>query len=347
MKGPAPCFLIFVVASLLVTSSCVSRREYERLNLRKAEADNAKREAEEKATTAAKDNEKLVKTNGLLSEENQKLKTDSATAGALYRKNKILLDDVFSKYDRLQKSYDQLLANSASEQSLLNRSLSVKEKELAEAQASLNRQKAEFETYSSQQKAALAEKQIAVEKLEKDLESKKVKLQEMEKRIAEKDSAVSKMRRSVAGALLNYKSSDLTVEMRNGVLHVSLAEALLFKSGAYVLQTEGLNAVRKLAAAIRQNPDIQVQIEGHTDDVGYKKPVGAINDNWDLSVLRATSLARVLQAEGVPGENISATGRAEFKPLIKGTSTEIRSKNRRIEIILQPRLDELYKLINE
>ncbi len=339
--------LILLVSYASFTSSCVSRRDFDRLTLRKAEADNARREADEKAANASKDNEKLVKTNGLLSEENQKLKIDSATAGSLYRKNKILLDDVFAKYDRLERSYNQLLSNSAAEQGLLSKSLTRKEQELADAQALLNKQKAEFEKYSTSQKAMLTEKQVAVEQLEKDIEAKKAKLTEMEKRIAEKDSAVARIRKSVAGALLNYKSSDLTVEMKNGVLHVSLAEALLFKTGSYVLQNEGVTAIQKLAEAIRQNKDIQVQIEGHTDDVEYKKPVGAITDNWDLSVLRATSLARVLKAEGVPGENITATGRAQYMPLIKGTSPEIRSKNRRIEIILQPRLDELYKLINE
>ena len=145
--------------------------------------------------------------------------------------------------------------------------------------------------------------------------------------------------------MLNFNEDDLKVEVRNGKVYVSLAEQLLFKSGSIQVDQKGVNALKQLAGAIKSNPDINIMVEGHTDNVQFTRKVQYMSDNWDLSVLRATSIVRILTEGGVSATSITASGKGESSPLVANDSPENKAKNRRTEIILTPKLDELFKLL--
>ncbi|MES2388898.1 MAG: OmpA family protein [Bacteroidota bacterium] len=186
-----------------------------------------------------------------------------------------------------------------------------------------------------------------INKLSTDLKSREQRVAELEGILASKDEAVRRLRASVADALLNFKEKDLTVNVKNGKVYVSLSEQLLFKSGSYTVDPRGVDAIKKLAGVLVQNPDISVTVEGHTDDVKLKEGTAGMKDNWDLSVLRATGICRELTDAGVPGARLIASGRSEFLPLAPGKAAEVRQKNRRTEIILTPKLDELFQILQQ
>jgi len=125
-----------------------------------------------------------------------------------------------------------------------------------------------------------------------------------------------------------------------------LEDKLLFKSGSYEVNQSGANAVKKLAKVLEQNQDINVLIEGHTDDVPYRTE-NALKDNWDLSVKRATTVVRILlEGTNIDAKRLTAAGRSQYMPVDKGKTSEARQKNRRTEIILTPKLDELFKILD-
>ncbi len=163
--------------------------------------------------------------------------------------------------------------------------------------------------------------------------------------LARKDSLSLALRAKVADALFGFRDRGLTVEMRGGRVYVSMSEKLLFSSGSYELSPEGVQALQQIVPVLEQNPEINVQVEGHTDDVPMR-PGGPLNDNWDLSALRATSIARILtDGTAIDGVRVSATGRSQYHPLDSAKTEAARQVNRRTEIILTPKLDELVEAL--
>jgi chemotaxis protein MotB len=171
------------------------------------------------------------------------------------------------------------------------------------------------------------------------------KLAELEAMILRQDSITNALNDLVKRALLSFKSDELTVEMKNGKVYVSLSDKLLFRSGSAEVEEKGKEAIKKLADVLNKNPDIDIMVEGHTDNVPIK--TAQFPDNWALSVGRSTNIVRLLtDIYGVSPLRLTASGRGEFVPRATNDTPEGRAKNRRTEIILSPRLDELYKLIN-
>jgi len=145
--------------------------------------------------------------------------------------------------------------------------------------------------------------------------------------------------------LLGFEGKGLSIEIRNGKVYVSLEESLLFRSGSWEVNDRGISALQKLAEVLASNPDINVLIEGHTDNVPYRGS-GQVKDNWDLSVMRATAIVKVITRNpGVHPSRLTAAGRSEYAPLATNSTSEGRAKNRRTEIILTPKLDELFQII--
>ncbi len=160
---------------------------------------------------------------------------------------------------------------------------------------------------------------------------------------AQKD-VMSKLKNSISDALLKYKADELSVNIKDGNVYVSLQEKLLFKSGSDVVDPKGVAALKTLAQVLNSTKDISVVIEGHTDNVPIKTK--QFMDNWDLSTARATSIVRIMtNGNGFDPKRISATGRGEFKPIKENSTLEGRAANRRTEVILSPDLNELYKLL--
>jgi len=183
-----------------------------------------------------------------------------------------------------------------------------------------------------------------LEKAEADLFERESKLREMQSLIKQRDSSMNALRERVEQSLLGFKDSGLEIEVKNGKVYVKMSNQLLFKPGSTVIDQRGRDALAQLAMVLMQQTDISVMIEGHTDN----KPISnaRIADNWDLSVLRSTEVARILTIEnGIDPKRIIASGRSEFMPADEADTPEARAKNRRTEIILSPKLDELFNLV--
>ncbi len=171
------------------------------------------------------------------------------------------------------------------------------------------------------------------------------RLKDLQALIQSQKDILTKLKKTVADALINFKPDELTVELKDGRLYVSLQEKLLFKSGSAVVDPKGKEALQKLASVLNVTPDISITIEGHTDNVPVS---GKYEDNWSLSTARSTSIVRILIADSnVDPKTISAAGRAEFYPIADNASIDGKAKNRRTEIILTPNLAELFKLLSQ
>lgn len=193
----------------------------------------------------------------------------------------------------------------------------------------------------------LSDERSDLDSLQNELASKIARVNELERVIANKEALLSKLKSSLSKALLSFDGKGLTVEQRNGKVYVSMENKLLFKSGSWAVGSEGKQAIKQLAMVLEQNKDISVLIEGHTDDDPY---IGdsKLSGNWDLSVKRATAIVHLLlQNKGVMPENITAAGKGEYSPVVPNSSADNRSKNRRIEVILAPKLDEIGKLLQD
>ncbi len=177
-----------------------------------------------------------------------------------------------------------------------------------------------------------------------ELEARERRLAELQSIINKQDSLLNALNDVVKKALMAFKSDEISVEMKNGKVYVSMSDKLLFKSGSAAVEDKGLEAIKTLGDVLNKNPDIDVLIEGHTDNVPIK--TAKYEDNWALSADRALSIVRLLSVEHkVNPKRLEAAGRAEFYPKGSNETAEGRAKNRRTEIILSPKLDELYKLI--
>lgn len=197
---------------------------------------------------------------------------------------------------------------------------------------------------SDQLNAALLQKSQELKQQENLLAERERTLKEMQAVIARQDSVTRRLNEIVRNALLGFNSDELTVEVRNGKVYVSMSNKLLFRSGSANVETKGVEALRVLAEVLDKNPDIDVLVEGHTDNLPIR--TAQFRDNWDLSVVRATSIVRILTEDyKISPLRVTASGKGEFMPRAVNDTPEGRASNRRTEIILSPKLDELMKLL--
>jgi chemotaxis protein MotB len=180
---------------------------------------------------------------------------------------------------------------------------------------------------------------------QKQLESEQQRLWELRKILDQQKQAVEALRKKMADALVGFNSNELQVFVKNGRVYVSLQETLLFPSGSAVVNPKGKEALGTLAQVLNINPDINVIVEGHTDSIPIR---GKYEDNWALSVARSTAIVRILtDTYKVDPVRVSASGRSKYEPVDSNTTAEGRQRNRRTEIILAPKLDELMQLLNQ
>ena len=200
----------------------------------------------------------------------------------------------------------------------------------------------------------LADGSAETARMLKELETSQMALNERSRRVNEleamlrsREEAINAIRRKVTDALTGFDGKGLSISIKNGNVYVSMDDKLLFRSGSFEIDPNGARAVHDLATVLAQNPDINVMVEGHTDDVPYR-PNGQLRDNLDLSAKRATTVVRLLlENKGINPNRIIAAGRGESLPVASGKTSEARAKNRRTEIILTPKLDELMQLMQE
>ncbi|MBT8261372.1 MAG: OmpA family protein [Bacteroidia bacterium] len=312
--------IFFGIILISISTSCVSSKIYEDLQDR---YDALK--AENESLMAQLD------ANGGNGEEYSitKLRTEVDKLNAENTRLKMEMSALQNNLDRLQSSYDALEANSSS---ALTENLERNRKLLEDLEAKENR---------------LAEEEARLKTLQKELASRSAKVDELEGIIAAKDAKMKALKDAISAALVNFEGNGLTVEQRDGKVYVSMENKLLFDSGSWAVNSRGSEAVVQLGKVLAQNKEIAVLIEGHTDNVSYGGS-GNITDNWDLSTKRATAIVNILtQNSGIPKDNLTAAGRGEYAPVAPNSTADGRSKNRRIEVILTPKLDEIAKLLNE
>ncbi len=318
-----------VLVSGALLSGCVASKKYDDLMTNKLNLEREKAECDKSLEALMIQKKSLDEQFAEVSKSNNKLVADSIQTGIILRKTKQLYNDLNNTYERLNKNHEKLLANSASETSKLSGDLARRESELKALDASLNKSKGQIDQLST------------------DLKAREEKLKEVQRILEEKDKAVANLKTKVNNALLGFNSKDLTVNVKNGKVYVSLSEQLLFKSGSTKVDAKGEDALQKLAKVLKDQEDVNVVVEGHTDDVPIAKGTAGMTDNWDLSVLRATEITRILNNAGLPGSRITPSGRAENVPLEAARTKEARQKNRRTEIILTPKLDELFQILEK
>ena len=225
-------------------------------------------------------------------------------------------------------------------------SLRAKTQTLYKLRASLELLK---ENSESALKARIADNEELMEKIadrENELADRIARVEELERLIAGQKQAMVELKENLSDALLNYKDKGLTVEVRDSKVYISMENKLLFKSGSWTLELEGQRAISSLGDVLADNPDISILIEGHTDNIPYSGR-GSLKGNWDLSTKRATSIVNSLldNIEILP-QNLTAAGRGEYLPIATNSTIEGRAANRRIEVILSPKLDEISQIIN-
>lgn len=311
--------ILFAVVGFL-TTSCVSTKVHrtlqEKYDILTNEADQLRQQSETRAA------------------ENTELQRE---IGEVRRTVNILVEDTMAsfervrslqtKYDRLSKQYDYLLDNNST---------------LIAASAREN--KALMDEIATMQ-SRLQAKEDSLNTERRMLEKGRTRMEELERIIGRQDSTVNYVRQKVADALLGFTGKGLTVNMRDGKVYVSLENSLLFAPGSWEVAPNGKIALQNLASVLAENQDISILVEGHTDNDPYRGQ-SQVRDNWDLSVMRATNVVKILTTNAsLDSKRITAAGRGEFVPLVDNDSPANKAVNRRTEIILTPDLSELANLL--
>jgi chemotaxis protein MotB len=260
--------------------------------------------------------------NGSMKREIEGLKADTAALGGDIRKANERIAQLNGLINDLVATNETISNNSMAENARLAREL--KQNELL-----VKKKEAELETLAKSLAAT-----------QKDLEAREKKVKELQATLSRKDSVVNALQQVVAKALLGFQNSGLTVVQKNGKVYVSLSEQLLFGTGSATVDPRGKQAIQELGKVLEANPDISILVEGHTDDQGSDEL------NWDLSVRRATSIVKILAENNkIDPARLTAAGRGKHLPLDPAKNADARRKNRRTEIILTPRLDDLFRII--
>jgi chemotaxis protein MotB len=317
--------LAFLVGGCLLPS-CVSRKKYDALgaDLQKCreEAAGFRRDAEARLEDAQNEINRLRA-------EVSRLKADTSRTGQTLRRsqseNRLLREE---KND-LERRLDDLISRGRGETAQILAQLKDREERLKLAEDELR------------------EKQKLLEKQQAELAEKQKRVEELERILAEQKEALNSLLSRIQNALKGYSGQGLRVYEKDGKVYVSLDEQLLFESGRTEVKPEGQRALRDLAAVLEKEKDISLLIEGHTDNVPLR-PGSLMKDNWDLSVLRATSVARIiLQNPAIAPQRITAAGRGEYLPVASNATPEGRAQNRRTDIIITPRLQDILEVLKK
>lgn len=325
---------LLYTAIAALTTGCVSQQLHQ--------------EVQDQVKTSQLERDELFEENERLTVENTELKaTTESQNDEIERINKSHEDEALemkrlkSDYQQLNKRYNEL---NETHRALVNGSDAEARRLMGQLETTQN------DLYTREdQLNLLSEKlnndRMELERLSEELEARNKRLSELERKLSEKDAAVDALKNKVSDALMGFEGQGLTVTKKHGKVYVSLEEQLLFGSGSITVDAKGVSALKKLAGVLEQNRDINITIEGHTDDV----PVSAgsqLVDNWDLSVRRATSIIRILLDNStINPQRLTASGRGEHLPISNEKTATARQTNRRTEIILTPNLDEIFDIL--
>jgi chemotaxis protein MotB len=330
-----------VLFSVWLTESCVSRSKFteqKKLLDRFEDENDSLISANEQLRVS---NAELLSRMGRLNRDIQQMRADSVACAQsiadLRKENRQLenrLQETTLALQATKKGAEQESSKLMMQIGGIQNDLQARENELQKLSQELQKLSQELE-----------ERRKNLAALEQELDKRNRRMAELERIISRQDSSVKALKNKVSAALIGLENNGLTVTMRNGKVYVSLDEKLLFKSGSITVDPAGVSALKKLVKVLEQNQDISITIEGHTDNVPLSANA-SLQDNWDLSVKRATSIVRILlDKTKISPSRLTAAGRGEFVPIDAANTSNARQKNRRTEIILMPDLNELYQIL--
>ena len=320
-------FILYLLP--LVLFACVPARQYEEVKDKYQKCDDELTALKASVKDIEEQNKELTALVDQLKNHKATLEKDTSVLGKSLRIKEQQYDKINRLNDEIQRKLEELKKGNELEAQKLSGELLKTQADLQKKEDALKALEAELNLKSMQ------------------LKDREAKVKELEQILANKDKAVRELKEKVQQALLGFENNGLTIEQKNGKVYVSLEESLLFASGSYTVNSKGTDVLKKLAKVLEQNTDINVMVEGHTDNVPYKGS-GDLKDNWDLSVKRATSVVKIIiDNSSVKPDRLIAAGRSEYVPLDNSNTSEARKKNRRTEIILTPKIDELLKILED
>ncbi|REJ83001.1 MAG: flagellar motor protein MotB [Bacteroidetes bacterium] len=327
-----------ILLSILLLNACVPARQFE--DLQKKE-----KSCQEQNKLLRSDNEQLNIRNTELASQVEELRKnvtelsrDTSEQGRSYRRLNDLYGELTKSYDKLLANNEKLLAGNTEETRRLISQLSQIREELQAKEDKIKKDS-----------LALHDRESRVNELQSSLKEKEQKVKELQDILNKGDSTVNALRKVVSDALLGFQGNGLSVNVKDGRVYVSMEERLLFASGSTVIEKKGEEALRELGRVLEKNKEINILVEGHTDNVPISGTLSSgAKDNWELSVLRATSVVKIILNSGsIDPTRLTATGRGQFMPVDPANTADARRKNRRTEIILSPKLDELMKTLEQ
>lgn len=323
--------VIFILLSVALLESCISQQKYADLESKQNYYETEAKKVDSLNYAYQQVNDKLRQNEGLLRNTVQELERETATSSSL----KASYDDLERRYNDLIRQNNSSLVTSSYEKSDLQKQLSAQQEELDRRARDLAI--AEYDV--KQRQAQLNTLEGNYSTMTGDLAARNRRILELERMLNSNQNTIQNLRTRVNAAMTGFTTNDLTVEEKSGKLYVSLSQNLLFISGSDNIDWKGKKAIQQLADELNKNPNIEITVEGHTDTDGTTE------QNWDLSVKRATAVVKVLTAYGVDPKRITASGRAFYAPIATNTTATGKAQNRRTEIILSPKLDQLYQII--
>ena len=333
-------YIVIIIATFL--TSCVPQRQLEECQDKQKACENelsALKTSSQANEAKMKDmSEQIVRD----TKDIEGLRRDTNVMGSNYRILTVKYDKLNQLNDELMDKLNRQLSSSEKDNAKLSGDLQATQTQLLKKQDELNALSVQLNALSAQ----LNKQKQSLDSLSTQLQLREKRVNELEAVLKQKDQAAADLKKKLSDALYNFENKGLTITQKNGKIYVSMDESLLFASGKTAVEPKGIEALKNVAKVLDQNPDINIMVEGHTDDVPMHGN-GEIKDNWDLSVMRATSVTKIIlqSSPGIDPKRISAAGRGEFFPLDPAKTADARKKNRRTEIILTPKLDELLKVL--
>jgi len=340
-------FLVFA-SSILLINACVPTRQFQELKGKNEitvhERDSLKSKNEDltvQNTEMDAELEELKKRMETMALNKSSLKDSAHFYKRQYKVFKTMYDDLTSTNEISEKGRDEETRLLLAELQVTKQDLQMQEDELRALETSLMAKQLELE----ERDAILIAMDSTLNQKRLQIEQQNKRLIDLEQILHSKDSAVYALKAKITDALLGFENKGLTIHQRNGKVYVTMDEKLLFKSGRWDVDPKGQQAIKQIAGVLEKNKDINILIEGHTDDVPMRGS-GDIKDNWDLSVKRATAIVKILLKNSSMNPNrVTAAGRGPYMPIDPAKTSEARAKNRRTEIILTPKLDELFQIL--
>lgn len=325
--------LIGITVLSIVMTSCVSMEKYAALESKNDRLNKQYSITKDELSAANSENKRLM-------EQNKQLKGSISNAEKNIERLNDELQQLSAEYAAAKKKYEETIAAYMAQLTGKNNDLSSTRLLLEEREKELNEKESRLEVLQKEYE----ERKERMDDLTRKLEEKE---QELKKALEEKERAINEIRQKVANALVGFENKGLKIEVKDGKVYVSMEDKLLFASGSWTVSAEGMKAITELSKILEENTDINVMVEGHTDNVAYRGK-SEVKDNWDLSVMRATAIVKALLKNSTiePGR-ITASGRGEYVPKVDNSTKENRAVNRRTEIILTPKYVELLDILSK